>query len=256
MKKKITLGIVMILCLMLLAAGCSKDKPEETAVPDPADAAEAFVTISTPFAELKAPASFQNHVTNTVESEDPYTVCFKSAEDDTVLFRIIFNGEGGDLLGTLIGENENTVIYVDMPALDNENEHYEEYFTYQDGLSTIVDNLKQDYELVLNQIIAHEDTSTFAIHTSLTDLYYPAKWQESVQIETSDDGVKFSNNGALLFELRFAECDGYLLGTYNETPIYIIEHEISGQEQADMVDDVNVILEHLAEDPNFTINKG
>lgn len=254
MKKNVSIFVVMILCLALFAAGCGKDRPAGSADPKDTDAAESFVTISTPYAELKAPASYEDHVTTTVESEDPYTLCFKSAADDAVLFRLIFGGEGGDLLGTLVGEDANTVVYVDMPELDRESEHFEENAAYQEDFGTIVENLRQDYVFAVNQAIEQEDTSTFVIHTSLTDLYYPNRWKDVAQIETSDDGVKFSKDGTLVFELRFAECDGFLLGTYNGTPIYIIEHDLSGQEQADMADDVNVILEHLKEDANFSMN--
>ena len=82
---------------------------------------------------------------------------------------------------------------------------------------------------------------------------YPAKWREDVQIDVSDDGVRFSNNGTALFDLLFHECDGYLLGSYNGTPIYIIDYPVDDAEQANMQEDVNVILQYLMDDPSFQI---
>ena len=46
----------------------------------------------------------------------------------------------------------------------------------------------------------------------------------------------------------------HLLGTYKDTPIYIVDYPVETDEQAAMQEDVNVILQYLMEDPKFTIN--
>ena len=83
---------------------------------------------------------------------------------------------------------------------------------------------------------------------------YPAKWQDKVEISVSDEGVKFSASGVPLFDLVFAEGDGFLLGTYNGTPIYIVDYPVETEEMLAMQEDVNVILQYLIEDSNFKIN--
>ena len=53
----------------------------------------------------------------------------------------------------------------------------------------------------------------------------------------------------------FVECDGYLLGTYKDTPIYMVEHPVENEEQAAMQMGVNTILQELMQDPNFVVNQ-
>ena len=112
-----------------------------------------------------------------------------------------------------------------------------------------------DYTFVVGDALEKEDSSTLDISTSIVTMKYPSKWREKVQIEVEDNGVKFSNNGTMLFDLMFIECDGYLLGTYSGTPIYIVDYSVNNDEQAIMQEDVNVILQYLMEDKNFIINQ-
>ena len=118
----------------------------------------------------------------------------------------------------------------------------------------ILGYLAEDYNLVPEEAIDDEDPMDFEIQTSLVTLYYPSRWKEKVEIEVLDNGVKFSAAGTPLFDLMFEECDGYLLGTYQETPIYMVEYPVETEEQAAMQAGVNTILQHLTEDPSFTIN--
>ena len=62
------------------------------------------------------------------------------------------------------------------------------------------------------------------------------------------------NNGDKVFDLRFENCDGYLLGTYKNTPIYIVEYKAKNDDQVAMQQDVNVIINNLSKDKNFNIN--
>ena len=166
----------------------------------------------------------------------------------------MFDGTGDILMGTLVGETENTVLYMNIPELDKSSENYAEYCTYQEAVNTIMGHLTKDYTFHINELVEVEDNSTTDIRTDVVTLKYPAKWKDAVQTEITETGVKFSNNGTPLFDLIFSECDGYLLGTYKDTPIYIVDYPVETDEQAAMQEDVNVILQYLMEDPKFTIN--
>lgn len=100
-----------------------------------------------------------------------------------------------------------------------------------------------------------DENATFQIKTSVVTLVYPQKWENKLNIEVTKDTVKFVNKETPIFDIVFKECDGYLLGTYKKTPVYIVEHPVYNDEQALMVEDVNVILQNLMKDENFEINK-
>lgn len=215
---------------------------------------EDFVTISTPYADLRLPASFDKAVSHEETGNEPYVITFKSRTDETELFSIIFNGTGEYLVGTLMGEEKNTVVHANTNDLDQNDQNYESNLFYQEQLYLILGYLAEDYNLVPEEAIDDEDPTDFEIQTSLVTLYYPSRWKEKVEIEVLDNGVKFSAAGTPLFDLMFEECDGYLLGTYQETPIYMVEYPVETEEQAAMQAGVNTILQHLTEDPSFTIN--
>ena len=215
---------------------------------------EDFVTISTPYADLRLPASFDKAVSHEETGNEPYVITFKSRTDETELFSIIFNGTGEYLVGTLMGEEKNTVVHANTNDLDQNDQNYESNLFYQEQLYLILGYLAEDYNLVPEEAIDDEDPMDFEIQTSLVTLYYPSRWKEKVEIEVLDNGVKFSTAGTPLFDLMFEECDGYLLGTYQETPIYMVEYPVETEEQAAMQAGVNTILQHLTEDPSFTIN--
>lgn len=215
---------------------------------------EDFVTISTPYADLRLPASFDKAVSHEETGNEPYVITFKSRTDETELFSIIFNGTGEYLVGTLMGEEKNTVVHANTNDLDQNDQNYESNLFYQEQLYLILGYLAEDYNLVPEEAIDDEDPTDFEIQTSLVTLNYPSRWKEKVEIEVLDNGVKFSAAGTPLFDLMFEECDGYLLGTYQETPIYMVEYPVETEEQAAMQAGVNTILQHLTEDPSFTIN--
>lgn len=195
---------------------------------------------------LKYPLKWQDKVSVTTSEN---RVCF--AYGDTKLFDLTFNTDEGDILGTVEGE-EYTVIRMVSYSFETENQ---ELYAMQEDVNVILQNLMNDYTFVVGEALEKEDNSTFGIKTSVVTMKYPTKWQEKVQIEVTDNGVKFSNNGTPLFDLMFVECNGYLLGTYNGTPIYIVDYKVENDEQAIMQEDVNVILQHLMEDKNFVIGQ-
>ena len=248
MKKIIALTLTL-LCVLQLCACSSGTKTEQ-----PQGQEEKTVTVSTPYVDLKVPESLDQNASHEENDADPYVITFKSKADDTILFSFVFNGTGERLLGTLIGEKENTVISLNVPELDEASEHYEENLANQQQMDVIIDHLLADYQIVLNEVVEQENTAVFDIETSVVTLKYPAKWKETVQVDVQENGVKFSSDGTPLFDLMFVECDGYLLGTYKDTPIYMVEYPVESDEHAAMQNGVNVILQNLMQDPNFAIS--
>lgn len=212
---------------------------------------EETVVISTPYADLRVPASFDRAVSHQETGSSPYELSFRSKADGEELFSLVFNGSGDYLVGTLLGTEGNTVLYARIPALDENSQRYQDNLFYQEQMHLILEYLAEDYELVPEETLEGAGSGDFEIKTSLVSLYYPSRWKEKVEIEVLDNGVKFSAAGTPLFDLMFEECDGYLLGTYQETPIYMVEYPVETEEQAAMQAGVNTILQHLSEDPNF-----
>lgn len=251
MKNKTVIALLLILAVFLSSCGSMQNQTAN----ETENSEESYLTISTPYADICVPEVFDGNVINEVTNEEPYTLVFKAKKDGTELFTLIFDGVGDLLMGTLIGESENTVIYMNIPALNNEDENYDTYCGYQEAVNTIMNHLAEDYTFLIDEIVESEDTTTFDIETSVVTLKYPNKWRDKVQVDVSDKGVKFSNDGMPLFDIYFAACeDGYLLGTYKDTPIYIVDYSVETDEQAAMQEDINVILQYLMEDSNFIIN--
>ena len=245
MKKIIALVLVAVLTGLLSACGSAESDDEEPRT----------VKISTPFAELTLSGKIDENVDHSVTCEEPYTLTFSAKKDQTELFSIVFNGTGEILMGTIVGDDASTVVYMNVPELDRNSENYDEYCAYQEGVNDILNGLMRDYVFQLNEIAVPEDNSTFDITTDFAIMKYPAKWRDRVKVEVSATRVKFSDGDTPLFDLVFEDCNGYLLGTCDGTPIYIIDYPVETNEQAAMQEDVNVILQHLMEDPLFTISQ-
>ena len=256
--KKLIAIILAVLCLLALTACGGGGQPP---VNDP-NAELPDVVIKTPYCDLVVTGEFAENVKDVVSAKNPYTISFRMKSDDTELFSIVFGGEGEDLLGTLISEKENTVIYAAFNDFDSEDENYETYCMYQEGFNTIIEHLISDNDFVANEIIEWEDTGTFNIKTPVVTMKYPSKWKDKVTIEVVEDSVKFSCNGEKLFDLYFVECDGYLLGMYKDTPIYIVDYSLDKAKYSEeqylelcaMQEDVNVILYALMEDSSFVLS--
>ena len=236
------LAIIFMLAAALTLSSCGGNTGK-TLIGD--ESKEPTYTISAGGLELKYPKKWQSKVTVTTEED---RVCFSCGE--TKLFDLTFNTEEGYVLGTVKGE-EYTVIRVIDYLFESGNE---ELSAMQEDVNVLLNHLAKDYDFEVGVALEREDTSVFDIETPLVTLKYPAKWQDTVQTEVSEDGVRFSTEGTPLFDLLFTECDGFLLGLYRDTPIYIVEHPTNTDEQSDMIDDVNVILQHLMEDSYFVIS--
>lgn len=267
--KRIALLLLSLLLVLTLCA-CRSDREggeeessvPENSLPESSEEVEATVTLKTPYIDLQIPASYEGKVESEVTNEDPYTLTFKAKADGTELFTLYFGKETENLLGTLQLEKENIVLYADFAELDEKAETYTEYAQYQEGINTILHALINGGRFHVNEIVEYEDSTTFDIKTDLVTLKYPNKWKDKVTVDVTEDTVKFAYDDLKLFDLVFKECDGYLLGTYKETPIYIISYDFdetkySEDEQMEiygMAEDVNVILQYLMEDSNFEIN--
>lgn len=250
MKKWYVVVAAALIAVLLAACGSQSDgKPENAATVD--SAGVKYNIIETPYANLRVTEDFDENVAHKETGKEPYVLTFSSKKDDTELFSIVFNGKGNTLFGTIVGEDANTVIHTNLVKLDENSENYETNRAYQDKLKDILSCLTADYEIILGEEVDHETTSDFDIETPVVTLKYPNKWKNKVKVEVTDDSVKFSNNGTPVFDLVFKETKGYLLGTYKDTPIYMVEHPVKTNEQAAMQQDVNVILKHLMKDPNF-----
>lgn len=261
MKKNL---IVCLTVAMLLLAGCGNTQTAEQPAPAeptaaaetpaptpeeaPAPTEEPIETYVIDFAglQLKYPEQWKDKVTVTVSDNKAAFAC-----GDIALFDLLADSDEGYVLGTVCEDEYTVLSIVSYDIADTENT---DVFAMQEDLNVILQNLMNDYEFVVGEAVEKEDTSTFDIETSVVTMKYPAKWQGVVTVDVSEEKVSFSNNWTPLFDLVFSECDGFLLGTYNNTPIYIVDYPVNSDEQAAMQEDVNVILQYLMEDPNFIIN--
>ena len=251
--KKIVALVLSFVCLMAFNA-CGIERKGVDVNTSESVSEEKVLKITTPYADLCLPETFDGVVANKVISKEPYTVSFYAIADKTELFSLVFDGSGDILMGTLVADEKNTVIYMNIPKLDSSNKNYDTYCGYQEAVNTIMTHMASDYTYKINELVEDGDTSTFDIETSVVTMKYPNKWKDKVQVKVSDEGVKFSNDGTPLFDLNFIECDGYLLGTYKNTPIYVVDYTLKTDEQMAMQEDINVILQNLMSDSNFVIN--
>lgn len=257
--------ILFLLVIVLTLGACSKKASTKT-VTDEATG-EKMIVVSTPYTDVKLPGEFEGNVVNEVTSKDPYTLTFKAKEDGTEIFSLIFNGDGstGTLVGTLIGEDENTVIYMDFPEIDVKNPNYAEYCELQEDSSDVLQHLFEDNEFEKNAIIeSAPKEETFDIKTDVFTLKYPKKWKNKIRKTVNDEGVEFSYKDTPLFAFYFNESEiGTLLGTYNDVPVFVKLFEIDKdkfdeseyKEISAMQEASNVILDYLEEDENFTMRE-
>ena len=269
--KRLSTFILIAMLLVSLAACGSKNESgaSDTAATDhsavstePATDAEKTLTVSTPYADLKIPASFEGKVDNKVSSKDPYTVSFFTADSGTELFSVIFNGEGDILLGTIIGDEENTVVYMDYAELNKKDKNYESCVLYQEQADMITNQLKKDYEFVLNRVVEREDDAVYDIKTDVITLKYPARWKDKVDVKVTKEAAEFSCGDTKLFDIAFEKRKNSLpLGEYKGTSLYLVIYELKKGKMSEkdfaelnlMQEDYSVILNNLIKDPDFAL---
>ena len=248
MKRLAILIMAFLLVMILCACGDSRSTFEGEEIGE-----GQVIQLPTPYADISVPKEFEKNVVSEVIEESPYTVIFKTKTDGTELFTLYFDDSGNILMGTLIGENENTVVSFDLADLDASDKYYEKNCVYQEAVNTILSHFVTDQNFAVNEVVIPEDTSIMMIETPYVALQYPSKWKDYVRVSMEEDTVRFFNEDVPLFDLIFGETDGYCLGTYRDIPLYIVDYPVETDEQAAMQDDVNVILQHLQEDADFTI---
>ena len=130
MKRLFALIFALVICLTAFTAcgGQPSEAVQETT--EKAKLTDEVTRIKTPYAEICVPKSFENNVKNTVTKESPYTVAFTSVKDDTQLFEVVFNGKGSVLMGTIVGDEGNTVLYMNVPALKKDSPNFNENLAY------------------------------------------------------------------------------------------------------------------------------
>ena len=192
--------------------------------------------------QLKYPAKWKDKVKVELSGNK---AAFTRGDDK--IFDILFNSDEGNVLGTVKGDKNTVISVVDYKIKEDDAELSEMIA----DLNVIINNLAADYDFALGERIVDEDNSTFEIETPVVTLKYPAKWKDKVTYDITDKGVMFSSGGKKVFDLMFVEGDGYLLGTYNDTPIYVVDYPVTEKDMIDMQADINVILKNLREDSNF-----
>lgn len=249
--KRIIALVLLVLCLSAFCAcGSNTESNPEEATADEATTSVSYDKITTPYADLKLRQSIAENVDHKVTGEDPYTVSFSVKDDQKEIFAFVFGGKGQALVGTIVGKDKNTVVYMNVSEISKDSPNYERYTQYQQGVNDIIQGLIENSDFVRGEEI-EEDKGTFDIKTSLVTLKFPNKWKDKVKVDVEDDSVKFSVDETPVFDLYFRETDGYKLGTYKETPIYVKDYNVTTPEQTAVLKDINVILENLKKDSNF-----
>lgn len=263
MKKFVCMICIVLLTAVIFAScgnsGSTPDEvtpeattPEETVIDEMS--LIKCVPIETPYATLQVAEDFDREVKASVNQEDPFILDFVTVDDGTVVFSLHFSDKTDNLLGTLQLGDENIIIYADFPEFDAKDEDYQRNLGYQMQVSVIMYKLIEDYDFLPNVAIGEENNDVFRIETSVTDLFYPKKWEDKVTVTVGADKVSFSAEETPLFDLYFKAVNGVQVGSYGDTPIYIVEYEVEDSEHAAMLQDVNVIIQYLSKDQKFTTN--
>ena len=256
----------LTLCLLLLLSttlltGCDKEgeksadkasadsaaTEQETTAPAMADK-ETF-DIDLGFVTLKYPEKWKDKLVlkgdGKHQADESFTLSFLMG--DQPVFDLNFNSEKGDLLGT-IHTDKDTTLRIEPGKVDISSSKGE----MLEDINVILTHLKKDYNFTAGEEQPENDDSVFEIKTNVTSLYYPARWKDKVTVEVEDKKVSFSEGDTPLFDICFEKVKGTLVGTYGDTPIYIVDHKVETSDQIMMLEDVNIILQHLAEDDKYT----
>lgn len=245
-------SVVLGIMLFVFLAGCGTQKEDSLVTPPTAESEKAssedenatFI-IEAAGLKLQYPLRWQELVSIDVGAN---TAVFSF--DKEKLFTLFFNcPDQGNILGTVCGD-ENIVITIADYDVSGDKA-----VSMQEDVNVILQHLIKDYDFAAGEAVVKESSDIFAIKTPVKTLYYPAKWQDAVTVNVSDTKVSFTYGEERLFDLVFTETEnGYLLGTYGDTPIYVVDYQVTSNEASAMQEDVNVILQHLMEDDRFVMN--
>ncbi len=214
------------------------------------------VIVQTPYCELVVPGEFYRMTEYRVSGDNPCTISFWSKKDGTQLFSIVFDSKAPYLLGTLMQEDRNVVVYAELPDVSYENQNYQELSRLQeDGINSILSHLIADTDFVLNEVV--EYNATFSISTEVVTLRYPLKWKDEVDVKVSQQKAEFYCGEYHLFDISFVKCDGILIGRCRDIPIYVIPYDLdtfslseeTSLKLSEMQEDVNTLIECVLEEP-------
>lgn len=251
MKKIILLAFVFMFLLAMTACGNSSGSTgvatEDTATKDETAVVErASYIVEAGGLKLKCPEDWKDKVT--VDASDEKLAV---SAGKTKLFDLLFNSKDGNILGTVKGETYTVVSVVYYTIEDDDPD----LIKLQMDMNFILQNLEKDYDFEEGAALSKDDGETFDIETPIVTLKYPLKWKDKVTVDVSDDTVSFSDGETKLFDLIFKESkDGFLLGTYNDTPIYVKDYPVKSDDDLAMQAAINVIIEHLQKDSSFHIS--
>lgn len=245
--------VVIVIAVVLSNQNHHTPAKTDTTTPDQTEAARYLDTptfdIDLGFATLKFPRTLQDTVTvegaGKHDAADTFTVKFLL--DKTPCFDLIFNGDEGDYLGTIKGEKSTVLRAVFYDAKDPKISEI------QEAVNLILLHLEKDYDFTRDETVVGETDSNevFEIKTDVVTFYYPKRWEDKVTVKVTDTKASFSEGDTPLFDICFEKVEGYHAGEYNGTPVYIVDYKTKTDEQAVMQEDINVILQHLSEDPAF-----
>lgn len=288
MKKTQIICLALVLSLLIPLSGCSSKENAGDSTSDTTEIGfyttdEECYTIETKYGKLEYPKKWKEITKTKIEDGEVYSVkffCVTSA-GDVPLFVMSFNGGEGFLLGSLPVDGENIPVYLDSFKIDQSSISEEEYnncCTMEEDVNVIISRLIEKNGFILPDSNTpakpvEEDTAVYTIETKYGNLSYPEKWKELANIEIAEEGiytVKFSTATSAgevpLFDLTFNGGEGYCLGTMKsggqDVTIYIDDYTFDQSTLSEdeyfnccaMQEDVNVILEHLAEDYGFSFN--
>lgn len=118
----IALVAVIVVCVVI-GFGKEDDEPKQGVVTVPyEDVLEEGFEIETPYVTLSYPSKWKNEVEIKHIDEEIYTVEFYRAQDgkeSVHLFDIVFGGESGDFIGSVVNDNKTTEIYVISYPIDD-----------------------------------------------------------------------------------------------------------------------------------------
>lgn len=252
----------MAFAAVCVFAGCGendKSKDNASATPDEANQTETVENtteaplktyeIETKYAKLKYPERWKDTVKASINDGEPYSVTFSAG--DQKLFTLYFNSAEGDAVGTLIRDDVNTVVSVSTEPLNPKAKKYSDYKTMQEDVNVIFQNLREDYEFT-EEVIGDVEESVYEIKTDLTTLYYPTRWKDKVTVKSEKDKITFSSEDTPLFAFVIGSDDGIPVGTYDGKSISVIDYPVKTKEQANMQEDLNVVIRNLEKDKKFT----
>ncbi|MBR1431518.1 S-layer homology domain-containing protein [Ruminococcus sp.] len=230
---------------------------------------ENTAVLATPSIALTVPGEFYANTVREIIDDDPYTLLFSSKKDGTKLFSLVFNGRGDTLLGTVIGEKKNTVIYVNTYPLDSKSRNYEENSAYQKNLNDIVNAIASDYRYLAGEEIYSASSEVVDIQTPYFTFRVPESFDENVSHEITNKDpftilFRSMKDNARLFSLVINGKGETLIGTVvTHEGNYVIyadfyrlnENSKYFSDNAAYQEMINYIIDNLSRDYQFYNNQ-